>query len=205
MFAFAVWDSKEKTLFLGRDRFGVKPVFYSEHNGSFYFASEMKAILSNDGFPREIDEDALASYFTLSYIPAPLTIFKMIRKLLPGHTLTFKDGKTTTRKYWDLHFAPDRGKNESYFVERFMQLLKEAVQIRLISEVPLGAFLSGGVDSSTVVALMSLVNKSPVRTFSIGFGGNTGGFLDERGYARLVAERYKTDHREYEVVPDPKD
>jgi len=201
MFAFAIWDSKEKALFLSRDRLGIKPIFYGESNGSFYFASEMKAILAVPGFPRDIDEVALANYVTLSYIPAPLSIFKNIRKLLPGHTLTVRDGQTSIRKYWDLTFVPDRTKSEEYFIEEFMGRLQEAVQIRLISEVPLGAFLSGGIDSSTVVALMSLVNESPVKTFSIGFGGNIGGYLDERKYAGLVAERYKTDHKEYEVVP----
>jgi len=203
MFAFAIWDSKEKTLFLARDRLGIKPLFYGEHDGSFYFASEMKAILAVPNFPREIDEVALTNYFALSYIPAPLTIFKNIRKLLPGHTLTVKEGKISTRKYWDLEFVPDKSKSEDYFIQRFMELLQEAVKIRLISEVPLGAFLSGGIDSSTVVALMSMVSESPVKTFSIGFGGNIGGYLDERKYAKLVAERYRTDHKEYEVLPSP--
>lgn len=203
MFAFAIWDSKEKSLFLARDRLGIKPLFYGEQDGSFYFASEMKAILAVPDFPREMDEVALTSYFTLSYIPAPLTIFKNIKKLLPGHTLIWKNGELTVKKYWDLKFVPDRSKSEEYFIQGFMELLKEAVKIRLISEVPLGAFLSGGVDSSTVVALMSLVSNSPVRTFSIGFGGDIGGYLDERKYARLVADRYGTDHREYEVLPQP--
>ena len=203
MFAFAIWDLKGKTLFLARDRLGIKPLFYGEHNGIFYFASEMKAILADSEFRREIDELALTNYFTLSYIPAPLTIFIDIKKLLPGHTLTYRDGKIQIRKYWDLSFEPDRSKKEDYFIERFMELLQEAVKMRLISEVPLGAFLSGGIDSSTVVALMSGVSESPVKTFSIGFGGNIGGYLDERKYAKLVADRYKTDHEEYEVFPSP--
>jgi asparagine synthase (glutamine-hydrolysing) len=203
MFAFAIWDSKEKTLFLARDRLGIKPLFYGEHNGGFYFASEMKAILAVPDFPREIDEVALTNYFTLSYTPAPLTIFKNIRKLLPGHTLTLKDGKISIKKYWDLTFVSDRSKSEDYFIEKFMELLQEAVKIRLISEVPLGAFLSGGIDSSTVVALMSSASESSVKTFSVGFGGNIGGYLDERKYAKLVADRYRTDHKEYEVLPSP--
>ncbi len=203
MFAFAIWDTKEKLLFLARDRLGIKPLFYAEYKGSFYFASEMKAILEDHDLPREIDEIALTNYFMLSYIPAPLSIFKDIKKLLPGHTLTWKAGKSVLRKYWDLMFIPDRGKNEEYFIQGFMELLQEAVKIRLISEVPLGAFLSGGIDSSTVVALMSRIDESPVKTFSIGFGGDIGGYLDERKYAKLVAERYKSDHMEYEVVPNP--
>lgn len=203
MFAFAIWDSTEKKLFVARDRLGIKPVFFAEYAGKLYFASEMKAILANDHFPRELDEEALGSYFTLSYIPAPMTIYKHIRKLMPGHSLSFKDGKTTIRKYWDLYFAPDLSKSESYFIDGFMGLLEEAVRIRLMSEVPLGAFLSGGIDSSAVVALMSRVSSSPVRTFCIGFGGNVGGYLDERQYARQVSQRYRTDHNEYEVTPDP--
>ncbi len=203
MFAFAIWDGTQKALFLARDRLGIKPLFYGENNGSFYFASEMKAILAIRGFPRVINQLALPHYFTLSYIPAPLTVFKSINKLLPGHTLTYRDGNKRIRKYWDLHFEPDKSKKEDYFIDRFMELLQEAVKIRLISEVPLGAFLSGGIDSSTVVALMSAVSDSPVKTFTIGFGGDTGGYLDERKYAKLVAERYNTDHREYEVFPDP--
>ena len=203
MFAFAIWDQAERTLFLARDRFGIKPLFYGARNGRFYFASEMKAILADPEFPRDVDEKALVSYFTLSYIPAPLTVFSKIEKLLPGHTLTYKQGRVTTRKYWDLQMVPDRSKSEDEFIQGFMDLLHEAVQIRLVSEVPLGAFLSGGIDSSTVVALMSRVNDSPVKTFTIGFGGEIGGYLDERRYARQVSARYQTDHREYEVVPNP--
>jgi asparagine synthase (glutamine-hydrolysing) len=203
MFAFAVWDERSRTLFLARDRVGVNPLFYAEYGGKFFFASEMKAILAEEGFPRSLDQTALASYFTLSYIPAPYTIFSHIRKLLPGHTLTYREGKARIRKFWDLECRPDRGKSEARFIEEFMALLEEAVKIRLISDVPLGAFLSGGIDSSTVVALMSKVSRDPVNTFCMGFGGNVGGYLDERGYARQVAERYATNHREHEVTPDP--
>lgn len=201
MFAFAVWDSKERTLFLARDRFGVKPLFYAEHNGKFCFASEMKAILADDGFPRQMDEIALTSYFALSYIPEDMTIFQNIRKLLPGHTLTLKNGEIRLKKYWDLHFNPDRSKDEKHFIRGLLDRLQEAVRIRLVSEVPLGAFLSGGIDSSTVVALMSGSSNSPANTFCMGFGGDVGGYLDERGYAKLVAERYGTSHKEYEVFP----
>ena len=201
MFAFCVWDSKKKTLFMARDRFGKKPFFYAEYNGRFVFSSEMKSILLDPGFKRTVDDEALAAYFMFTYVPAPLTIYRGIKKLLPGHTLTYRDGQTTENKYWDIRFAPDRGKKEKDFIPEFMELLREAVRMRLLSEVPLGAFLSGGVDSSTVVALMSGVSPSPVNTFTIGFSGNTGGFDDERKYARLVAERYATNHKEYEVAP----
>ena len=203
MFAFAIWDKEQKRLFVARDRLGIKPLFYAEHKGKFYFSSEMKAILADSAFPRDMDEMALVSYFTLSYIPAPLTIFSKIRKLLPGHTLTWQDGRVSIKKYWDLQFIPDRGKSEDDFIRGFMDIFQESVKSHLISDVPLGAFLSGGVDSSAVVAMMSQSVLSPVNTFSIGFGGNSGGYLDERIYAKMVAERYNTNHHEYEVIPTP--
>ena len=201
MFAFAIWDGESKTLFLGRDRLGKKPLFYSEHAGKLRFASEMKAILADPELPREIDEVALAGFFTLSYIPGEKTIFHSIRKLLPGHTLTWQGSRLSIRKYWDPHLVPDRGRSESYFINGLVENLKEAVDIRLMSEVPLGAFLSGGIDSSFVVALMSQVSDAPVNTFCMGFGGDVGGYLDERKYARQVSERYGTRHREFEVLP----
>jgi asparagine synthase (glutamine-hydrolysing) len=201
MFAFAIWDVREKVLFAARDRLGIKPFFYTTAGGGFAFASEMKALLADEGFDRAIDELALAAYFNLAYIPGELTIYRGIRKLLPGHCLTVRDGQVAVRKYWDLYPSPARGRREEYFIGGFMDLLREAVSIRLMSEVPLGAFLSGGVDSSTVVALMSQVSSGAVNTFCMGFGGDVGGYLDERGFARQVAERYGTRHREFEVLP----
>ena len=203
VFALAIWDDKKKRLILVRDRLGVKPLFYGENKGKLFFASEMKAILVDKTFPRDLDYDSLASYFTLAYIPAPLSIFKRIKKLLPGHLLIIDKNAVKVKKYWDLVFKPDRKKPEKAFIEEFMAILEEAVKIRLMSEVPIGAFLSGGVDSSAVVALMSKVGSSAVKTFCIGFGGDIGGYLDERKYARLIAERFGTDHREYEVLPKP--
>lgn len=201
MFAYAIWDTQSGELFLARDRLGIKPLFYGEHAGNFYFASEMKAILADPSFPRTIDEQALAAYFNFSYIPAPMTIFKDIRKLLPGYTLTWKEGHARLRQYWDIYFQPDHSKSEGYFIEAYRELLQDAVRMRLMSEVPLGAFLSGGIDSSLVVAMMSAADPSAVNTFCIGFGGNVGGYLDERGYADMVAERYHTRHRTMEVIP----
>ena len=203
MFAFAIWDSREKRLFIARDRLGIKPLFYAVCRDRFYFASEMKAILHDTGFPKSIDELALTSYLKFAYVPAPMTIYSDIKKLLPGYTLVWENGRIQIRKYWDIAFEPDRNKSENYFIDGFMELFEEAVGIRLMSEVPLGAFLSGGIDSSAVVAVMSRGNKDPVKTFCMGFGGNTGGYLDERKYARMVAARYSTHHREYEVRPDP--
>lgn len=202
MFAFAIRDKPNGTLFIARDRTGIKPLFYAEHNGRFYFSSEMKAILADQEFPRDIDREALACYFNLSYIPAPLTIYKKIRKLLPGHYLVWKDGTVRISKYWDLLVEPDRAKSEEYFISGVQEILQESVKIHLMSDVPLGAFLSGGVDSSAVVAMMSNVSPDPVNTISIGFGGEKGGYLDERVYAKMVAERYSTKHKEYEVVPE---
>jgi asparagine synthase (glutamine-hydrolysing) len=202
MFAFAIWDRQTKTLFIGRDRLGIKPLFFSQQDGKFSFASEMKAILADKKFVYKLDELALACYFNLSYIPSELTIFQGIRKLLPGHTLTLRDGEVRIKKYWDLHFEPKRGQSEQYFIDGFMGLLQEAVKIRLMSEVPLGAFLSGGIDSSTVVALMSRASVTCTNTFCMGFGGDVGGYLDERGFARQVADRYGTRHKEFEVHPE---
>jgi len=201
MFAFAIWDTVSRELFVARDRLGIKPLFYAIYSGKFYFSSEMKAILADDEFPRKMDEAALASYFTFSYIPAPLTIFSGIRKLLPGHALTWKGGEITIKRYWDLSFVPDRGKNERFFIDGFLDLFQDSVEKRLMSEVPLGAFLSGGIDSSAIVAMMTKGGTGSVNTFCIGFGGDTGGYLDERKYARQVAERYAARHRDYTVVP----
>ena len=202
MFAFAIWDKSRRTLFLARDRLGIKPLFYSQTGNSFSFASEMKAILADERFSREIDELALTGYFNLSYIPDELTIYKGIRKLLPGHTLTLKNGEMRINKYWDLCIAPERDKKRDYFITRLMDLLHEAVKMRLMSEVPLGAFLSGGIDSSIIVALMSKESSFPINTFCIGFGGEVNGYLDERIFARQVARRYKTEHNEFEVLPE---
>lgn len=202
MFAFCIYDSKKEEAVIARDRLGIKPLFYAEYDGRFVFSSEIKSIISDRGFKREIDREALSSYFMFSYIPAPLTIYRGIRKLLPGHILTLKGGHAEIRQYWDLCFEPDRKKKEKDFICESMDLLRESVRMRLMSDVPLGAFLSGGVDSSAVVALMSNETRDRVNTFTIGFGGNTGSFDDERKYARLVAERYSTNHKEYEVLPD---
>jgi asparagine synthase (glutamine-hydrolysing) len=202
MFAYALRDTRNDALFLARDRFGKKPLFYAQYDGRFVFASEMKAILTDPRFDREIDDEAVASYFMFSYVPAPLTIFRHIRKLLPGHVLTVSRGRVTEKQYWDLTYAPNRSRTESDFIEEFRHHLDAAVRMRLISEVPLGAFLSGGVDSSAVVASMAGASTEPVNTFTIGFGGDTGGFDDERQYARMVAARYGTRHREHEVQPE---
>jgi asparagine synthase (glutamine-hydrolysing) len=198
MFAFAIRDLRNNSLFLARDRFGKKPLFYASYGGRFVFASEMKSILTDAAFDRSIDDEAVAAYFTFSYIPAPQTIFRHIRKLRPGHVMTVTPGGVREQQYWDLTYAPNRQRSEADFIEEFRHRMAEAVSMRLISDVPLGAFLSGGVDSSAVVGFMAQASAEPVNTFTIGFT-SASAFDDERKYARMVASRYRTNHREYEV------
>lgn len=201
MFAFAIWDKRSRTLFLARDRLGIKPLYLASHNGTYWFASEIKGILQQMDRPREIDPVALASFIDLTYIPAPWTIYKGIRKVEPGTTVEIDARGERVRRYWDLQFDPDHSTGEERFAAEIRQMLDRAVEMRLISEVPLGAFLSGGVDSGAIVGLMQGRENEPTATFTIGYGGETGGFLDERGYARQVAERYGCRHTEQEIVP----
>ncbi len=199
MFAFAIWDSVERTLFLARDRLGIKPLFYAElPGGRLLFASELKAILAHGGVARELDPEGLDRYLTFMYVPAPRTIVRGAHKLPPGHTLTVRDGRCAIRRYWELPPAAPIRKGRPFAVEaaELRARLEEAVRCRLISDVPLGAYLSGGLDSSLVVALMSQASHAPVNTFSVGFEEH--GF-DERPYARRVAECFGTNHRELVV------
>lgn len=205
MFAFAVWDSRAGRLFIARDRLGKKPVYYCHNGGRFLFASEIKAILQDEDVKRELDPKALADYLTYHYIPFPGTIFKGIKKLEPGHYLSVEARSAvplldvSIKQYWDITYSPDYSLSENDWVEALREKLREAVRIRLISEVPLGAFLSGGIDSSTVVALMSQVQSAPVKTFSIGFKEED---FSELKYARQVAEKFGTEHHEFVVEPD---
>jgi asparagine synthase (glutamine-hydrolysing) len=198
MFAFAIWDSREGTLFLARDRMGIKPLFHAEAGGRFLFASELKALLAHGGVKREVDPQGLDHYLTFMYVPAPGTIIRGVRKLMPGCTLTWRDGKASVRRYWELPAADDLRAQEGRgkAAEELGALLHEAVRCRLMSEVPLGAYLSGGLDSSLVVAWMARSSETPVNTFSVGFEER--GF-DERPWSRLVAERFKTRHKELVV------
>jgi asparagine synthase (glutamine-hydrolysing) len=200
MFAFAIYEINTGRLFIARDRLGIKPLFYTFYNGVFLFASEIKAILEFNNFPRVMDESALASYFLLSYIPAPLTIYKDIYKLPAGNYMVVNGSNYTIKQYWDISFIEDE-KPEDYYISEIRRYLIESTSLRMISDVPLGAFLSGGVDSSVIVALMSELSDESVHTFSMGYGGNIGGFLDERKYAEIVAKKYNTIHFEYEVQP----
>jgi len=200
MFAFAIYDETKNELFLARDRLGQKPLVYSAEGGRFIFASEIKAILQVPGVAREVDERALHYYLTYQYVPAPMTMFRSVRKLPPAHWMTYKaDGSIETGRYWTPDFSREGTLSFDDYAEQLRVTLEDATRIRLISDVPLGAFLSGGVDSSIVVGLMSRMSSEPVRTFSIGFDEKR---FDETNYARLVAERYKTDHHVFTVKYD---
>src|SRR5688572_3280916 len=194
MFAFALWDRNRQTLFLARDRLGVKPLHYALlPGGELNFGSELKSLAAHPGLARELDPLAIEDYFAFGYIPEPRTIYKMARKLAPGHTLSARRGQPLPepRPYWDVRFTLDNPAGERDAQAELVERLKEAVRLRLISEVPLGAFLSGGVDSSAVVAMMAGVSADPVNTCSIAF---TDPAFDETAYARQVAERYRTRH-----------
>ena len=202
MFAFAIWDRKQSTLFLARDRLGIKPLYYSLlSDGQLLFGSELKALLAHDGWPRKLDPRSVEDYFGFGYVPEPRTIFTNVFKLEPGHTLTVRRGDVSlqTRQYWDVDFTANGISDEREAGSELIERLREAVKIRLISEVPLGAFLSGGVDSSAVVALMAELGNEPVNTCSISFGDPA---FDESNYAAMVARQYQTSHQVGEVSPD---
>ena len=201
MFAFAIWDERERKLFLARDRAGKKPLYYGvTSRGTLVFGSELKSLLEHPEIEREIDAQAVDAYFTLGYVPDPLTIFRNIYKLPPGNHLTFEAGRVSIEQYWDFDFrSPDSRRDEQDYLDELVSLLDESVRLRLISDVPLGAFLSGGVDSSTVVALMARHMGQPVKTFSIGFHEDS---YNELEYARLTAQKFGTEHHEFFVTPD---
>jgi len=199
MFAIAIWDGRNRKLVLARDRVGKKPLFYFYDGSSIAFASEMKAILQVPGVPREIDPQAVSDYFSFLYVPAPKSIFKHIRKVLPGHYLVASDNGIREVQYWDLSFANTIELTEEQWCGRLLDTYREAVRLRLISEVPLGAFLSGGVDSSSVVALMAGLVDHPVTTCSIGFDEKE---FNELEYAGDIASQFRTDHHERMVRPD---
>jgi asparagine synthase (glutamine-hydrolysing) len=204
MFAFAILDERRRELFLARDRVGIKPLVYCWDGRRFLFGSELKAILQAPGIPRDLDWDALRDYLTYHYVPAPRTIFRSVRKLPPACWLRFPvdGGEPRIERYWDLRFEPDASVSETEWTERLRHTLAEAVRIHMVSDVPIGAFLSGGVDSSTVVALMAKSSTAPVKTYSIGFDEED---FDELRYARQVAQRYGTEHYELVVKPDALD
>lgn len=198
MFSFAIWDRKRKRLLLARDRFGKKPLNYYWDGERLVFGSEIKSILEA-GIPRKINAIALDEYLVYGYVPTPNTLFTNISKLPAAHIFSYEQGKISTRRYWELPFTPICQDDEATAIERTYLLLKDAVQVRLMSEVPLGAFLSGGIDSSLIVGLMSSMTSRPVKTFSIGFEEDD---YNELPYARQIAKYFGTDHHEFVVRPD---
>ncbi len=204
MFAVAVWDARRRELVLARDRLGIKPLYYSVDSNRVVFASEIKAILA-DGVEREIDPQALHDYLSLNYVPGPASIFRSVRKLPPGHTLACSEQGVTVAPYWTLDCTPaadDARRTEDSYSEELHALLKTVVKQHLLSDVPLGVFLSGGLDSSALVALMRQVSSQPIRTFSIGFEEQS---YDELDFARTVAREFETDHHELVVRPKAAD
>jgi asparagine synthase (glutamine-hydrolysing) len=191
MFAFAIWDERKHQLLTVRDRFGIKPLYYAQTPKGFIFASELKAILETNAIQRRIDKQALNLYLTFRYVPGSRTMIEGIKKLKPAHYLVYQDGDFSTHRYWNLEFNKEDGKGEDFYSERLKETLKESIDIRLISEVPLGAYLSGGLDSSFMIGLMSQLVDEPVKTFTAGFEG---GWHDESPFAGIVAKEFKTDH-----------
>ena len=199
MFGIALWDHPRRTLLLARDRAGIKPLHYTERNGRLYFASEIKSLLAAGAVDRRLNPAALDHYLAFLYTPRDASMFEGVRKLPPGHYLRWHDGAAEIRRYWQVAAEETFEGSESDAAEALRDVLQDAVRCHMLSDVPLGAFLSGGVDSSTVVALMSRESSSPVKTFSIGF--NEPGF-DELEHARVVARHFGSDHHEFIVRPD---
>src|SRR5882762_6974219 len=199
MFAFAIWDKRTKSLFLARDRVGKKPLLYAKLDGELVFGSEFTALLEHPRISRDVDFEAIHHYLSFICVPAPLTAYQAIRKLEPGHWLLWRGGEIKTERYWELDFSKKVSIDEEEAGERVVELLRDAVRVRLMSEVPLGAFLSGGIDSSAVVALMAQESSERIKTFSIGFEEQD---FSELHHARRVAEHVGADHHEFVVRPD---
>ena len=202
MFAIAIWDARERSLLLARDRFGEKPLFYDDDGKRIAFASELKSLLQVPGFRRDVDADAVQSYVCFGYVPSPSSIFGSVRKLPPAHFLRYANGRCSLQRYWTLAFGQRSSLDEATAEEELAGLLDQAVSSRLVADVPFGAFLSGGLDSSVVVALMAKHMSQPVSTFSIGFREDA---FNELSDARRVADHLGTDHHELIVEPDAVD
>ena len=198
MFSFAIWDKKKEILLLARDRTGEKPLLYTYRNDIFCFASEFMPLLASGLVKKEVNYTAINYYLTFGYIPAPLTIYNNVFKLLPAHRLILKDKKITIEKYWQIDYSKRINLSEQDASNEILRLLEESVKIRLHSDVPLGAFLSGGIDSSTIVALMSKLSSKKIKTFSIGFEEDG---YNELKYAKNIAKRFDTEHSEFIVKP----
>lgn len=197
MFGFAIWDSNKRKLLLARDRIGIKPLYYTAVAGVFLFGSEIKSILQYKEVPRRVDYQSLHYLLSLRYIPGERTMFEGIKKLLPGCILVYENGKFEVHRYWDLKVSFSHEKTENYYIKHLQKLLKEAIGRHMISDVPVGSFLSGGIDTSTIVAIASALTDKPLKTFCMGFGEPT----DELDDARKVAEHFETDHHEFIIDP----
>jgi asparagine synthase (glutamine-hydrolysing) len=201
MFTFALWDEKRRRLLLARDRLGIKPLYYAQTNGSFLFASEVKSLLQHPGVQAAADLQALDLYLTFRYVPGPDTLFRGIRKLPPGHLLTVEDGRVSVQRYWELVLGDYQpGVNLDEAVEEFGRLFHETVRRHLVSDVPIGMLLSGGLDSSAVAATMAAEQGRPIATFTVGF--DLPGTHNELAEARIVAQHLGTDHHELVLTPD---
>ncbi|MFN3189916.1 MAG: asparagine synthase (glutamine-hydrolyzing) [Aureliella sp.] len=193
MFGFAIWDRVERRVFIARDRLGIKPLYYTVVGSNLYFGSEVKSLLALEDVERAVDLQALSDYLSLKYVPSPKTLFRGISSLEPGHHLTYEHGEISMERYWDLSFAKStQAISEEDAIERLGELLRESVRLRLRSDVPFGAFLSGGLDSSVIVALMAEQMSQPVKTFSVGFSDAEG--VDELPYAKQVADAFGAEH-----------
>ena len=198
MFAFALWDPERQELFMARDRAGEKPFYYTFHKGAFAFASELRALLKLPGFNRSIDQDALYHFLTFNLLAPPQTMFSGIEKLPPAHFMVIgKNGVPDIKRYWTPHYQELEQTNEDTLAIQLENKLNASVQLRMVSDVPVGAFLSGGVDSSAMVSMMSEKVATPLHTYSIGFEGQSD--YDERTYAASIASRFSTIHHEYIV------
>jgi asparagine synthase (glutamine-hydrolysing) len=197
MFAVALWDQKEEKLLLVRDRMGVKPLFYALVGGHLIFGSEIKAILAHPHYSRGVNFEGLYHYFTFKNIPSPLTAFQNIYALSPGEMITFSQGETARKRWWKIRFNEEKDAEELYVKQKLLSLLEDATRIRMISDVPFGAYLSGGVDSSAVVALMTKFCDKPIKTFSLGYEDELQNKEADLYYARQVAQAYRTEHHEY--------
>ncbi len=203
MFALAIWDRDEQTLFVARDRLGIKPLYYAMRSDSIAFASEIKSLLRHPDIDATLNRQALGNYLSLKYVPAPQTMFEGIRSLPPAHYFFVRNGKLSIESYWDFAFdETERGISEEEYSDRLLELLRESVRLRLRSDVPFGAFLSGGIDSSLIVALMSEQLEEPVRTFTVGFS-QAEGVKDELPYSRQVAQQFHCEP--YEVLVTARD
>ncbi|MGD9202256.1 MAG: asparagine synthase (glutamine-hydrolyzing), partial [Chitinispirillia bacterium] len=196
MFSFVIYDKKNHSLFAARDRLGIKPFYYSFEDGEFIFGSEIKALLASTKISKKIDFESLSDYLTYLYIPAPKSIFSMVKKLPAGYTLIIENGTMSLSQYWDIDFSQTKKFTENEWIDILNNIIYEAVKLRMISEVPLGGFLSGGVDSSCIIGIMSRLSNTPIITNSIGFKEAA---FSELEYARQISRYFRTNHNEYTV------